>query len=223
MFDQWVAMEAFYYQAFPALMWVAVILGIIFVVSVFNLEHRLTRWMAGLSAFFLLVIAGYSYLTYQEHADLINLSSAVGPGMRDYQYRFFLREPYGFTEKFIYRNDYFPDPFEKVGLYEIETFHEPVDYLGTDGQYYYFQVRDAKIYCGKRSVQVSEDFDQVARVGKRYWLKDGRFQEIGFVDKSSRYHDYYALPEAIKDKPVSPEDKAASDYQIDVLFGWLVP
>lgn len=223
MYESWIAMEQFYYQHFPNVMWIIVIGLIVFTLSVYNLDYKPMKYPMVVSGILVLALGLHLARGYNQHADLIDLSASAGPGVRDYTKHFYIDEPYSKGAKNLYRGAYIPHLFEKLDFYELQPLAEPVDYLGTDGQYYYFEVQGQPIFTTARHVEFTDTGQEAHRVGKRYVLADPRFQALGFVNQSARFHEYYSLPKQVKDQAVAETARRASDYPTEVLLGWILP
>lgn len=224
-FEQWTAMESFYYYDFVYLMVVIILAAIALTATIGHVRSKRPRIIAIISAIILVTVGSYTYITYQHHQPVIDQTRYVNAAMREYKQDFTRKRRIGTVEKNQYRNGYLKKHFEAVGLYEPETISAPVEYLGDDDKYYYFDLDGLVVYTSEKYVEFSGEVDTAMRVGTQYHLKDNRFTEIGFYESSGKFFDYYLVPSSEKGKKVDPESEEIAEYQglIDGLRGWILP
>lgn len=224
-FEQWTAMESFYYYDFVYLMVVLVLSAIALTATIAHVRQKTPRIIAIISVIILVVVGTYTYKNYQHHQPVIDQTRYVNAAIREYEQDFLRKRSIGFFEKNQYRTGYLKDYFEAVGLYEPEMITSPVNYLGDDGNYHYFDLDGLIVYTSNRYVEFSDTVQESIRTGTQYHLKDPRFTKIGFYESSGHFFDNYVVPTLEKGKKITEEIEEVAEYQglLDSLRGWILP
>lgn len=225
MYEQWIAMEQFYYQD----MWIAVIIAVIAAVllvsTIFHFGRTIGKVIVGLSALIIMISGFWTYSNYQVNAETIDKLQYVNPLTRSYTRNAFSDPlPYSVSEKQFYRLGYLPNSFENLGLYNSETILDEIEYLGKYGNYYYFEVNGKSYYTSIKNVEFTQD-DKTYREGVHYKLSNHQMADLGFAEESRIFYVRYLVPKSLEDKELSQEEARTALYQgsEDVVGNWIMP
>lgn len=224
MFEQWVSMESFFYQAMTIEIAVAIIFGILILATVFNLKNKSVKRIFITSA--LIVFSMISLIVWglNKHSDLIDITRYENAAVRQYKVVPFNKFHYSNTETSIYRVGYMVDSFINIGLYEPHAIEQEIEYHGSNDNFIYFQIGNTRVYANKRYGEFSEEVSTSKRIGTQYSLIESEFSEIGFYETSSKFFEKYLIPNALADLKVTDDFADAAVYQHteDVIASWVV-
>ncbi|MBG9978556.1 hypothetical protein [Ruoffia tabacinasalis] len=225
MYEQWIAMEQFYYEYFAWGLLVVIILSILLVSCLYYVNLLIPKiililTIIAFTLFGLGAVGGYS-----QYGDLIEQASKETAAIRDFKRTFFMIDmPYQAMEMKAYRDGYFDEGFEAVGFYEKMFVSEPVEYLGATQQGgYVFRIGGREYVVSQAWVRFSDEVDQAVRVGTQYQVADPRFVDIGFVKKSRVLLDEYVIPSQAENRMADKEIANAAQLQArELVKGWVV-
>lgn len=227
-YEFWLEAENFLYTQ---LLIRVVILGIIFM---FLFHVFLYRGFNNKKKFYIvfsiITIAsiGFSVKTamdYDKYKVLYDYEKYVNYGMRNNKKSIIGYEKPSYFEKTVYKDLYLLDNFRKVGLYNEEKVEEDVEFLGRDGDKFYFKDKNNINYREIGDyLEIDLDIESPTREGVKFKLKDPKFQEIGFKEKSHyTFLTTYKIPGKMKDKPFGNPKNIEISKQGEILSGWLNP
>lgn len=226
MYEQWIAMEQFYYEYFAWGLLVVIILSILLVSCLYYVNLLIPKiililTIIAFTLFGLGAVGGYS-----QYGDLIEQASKETAAIRDFKRTFFMIDmPYQAMEMKAYRDGYFDEGFEAVGFYEEMFVSEPVEYLGATQQGgYVFRIGGREYVVSQAWVRFSDEVDQAVRIGTQYQVADPRFVDIGFVKKSRVLLDEYVVPSQAENRMADKEIANVAQLQArELVKGWIVP
>lgn len=226
MYERWLGMEQFYYNDMWYFVIASCVLLFLFFPSIKYYKKKITWVIFALT--FITVSASYVFIRdgYEKYGDLIELTSYTNPSNRHYEKKLFNDFPYSRSEYTQYRIAYMKPYFEQIQLYEPEALEEDVEYLGTDGTYYYVSFGpNQDYYFGDRFVEFTDEVDSPVRQGVRFHLEDSQFEKIGFIPTSTNFFVNYVIPEEIKDREVDRDRRMGAAYQTsnEMISGWISP
>ena len=162
---------------------------------------------------------------YNEYKILYDYSKYVNYGIRDNK-KILLNYSYPqYIEKNLYDRLYLVDNFRKTSIYDEEKISEYVEFLGRDGDNFYFKDEDCIVYRKLGDcLEIVDDISKPTREGVRFHLKDLRFKNIGFKEKSSRvYLLNYKIPKNMENKKFETPKDIKVVEQGEFTSGWLNP
>lgn len=223
MFEQWIAMENFYYLHFPSLMIAMILLAMVSVAIFYHRKEKIFKIIWMISFVPLLALAFYTFSQYKHYNHLIQTAAAVNAGVRDIERNFYTESDYSHTEKSIYRDAYNLEDFEQLGFYEAEEVQEHIEYLGRNADKYYFILTNNRFYVNEDEVEFTDELTTPYRIGLQYSLTDKQFESIGFVKESNIFQVKYRVPSELKN--IELEDSLAmafspANHQVN---RWYVP
>ncbi|MDO5717847.1 MAG: hypothetical protein Q4P34_02590 [Tissierellia bacterium] len=222
MFESWVAMEKFYFKE----LWIiiAIVSFILFTIipMIFYLNKRKPQLIVGSCAVIVAVLGIYIYFEYSKYSDLIQRTVYTSPAMRSYGKDIFVDIVYLPGEKRAYMESYLKNSFEKIGLYDAYEEKENIEFFGKNDHYYFLKVRDEFLLTRADNVQFKK-VDNPYRIGTYFKLKDPKFEDIGFYEKSKVYFDKYIVPEEMKDLKVDKKYEDISSYKTRTVGTWIIP
>lgn len=224
MFEQWVAMEEFFYSSMIIEIAIAVVFGIIVIATIFNLKNKQSRLLFGISGLIVVVMAALIFTGLNKHQDFIGKTRFENAAVRRYKVAPFNKFRYSNTETSIYRVGYMVDTFNTIGLYESKPIDQEIEYLGSDDSFMYFQIGSTTVYANPRYVEFTTEIDGAKRTGIQFSLIEPEFEELGFFLESSKFFEQYLVPQTLEDKVVDPKvaDKAVYQHTEDTIAGWVV-
>lgn len=224
MFEQWVAMEEFFYSTMIIEIGVAIIFGIIGISTVFNLKNKRSRTIFGLSATIVVVMSALVFTGLQKHEPYIDKTRFENAAVRRYTVAPFNKFRYSNTETSIYRVGYMVDTFNNIDLYEEQPIQQDIEFLGSDDRFAYFRIGNTTVYANPRYVEFSDEAETTQRVGIKFHLIEPEFEEIGFFADSKEFFEHYIVPQSLADKVVDSKvaDTAVYQHTEDVIAGWVV-
>lgn len=224
MFEQWVAMEDFFYSSMIIEIAIAVVFGIVAIATIFNLKNKRSRILFGISGLIVAVMAALIFTGLNKHQDFIDKTRFENAAVRRYTVAPFNKFRYSNTETSIYRVGYMVETFKDIGLYNAFPIEQEIEYLGSDNSFMYFQIASTTVYANPRYVEFTDEVDKAKRVGIQYSLIEPEFEELGFFLESNEFFEQYLVPKTLEDKVVDPKvaDKAVYQHTEDTIAGWVV-
>jgi len=227
-YEFWVEAEKFLYDSFTINI---LILGVVFI-YIFNRALFIKGNNSKASnIFFSIMIVffiGFSINTavkYNEYKILYDYSKYVNYGIRNNK-KILLSYGYPqYVEKSLYDRLYLVDNFRKTSIYDEEKISEYVEFLGRDGDNFYFKDEDRIVYRKLGDcLEIADDISKPTREGVRFYLKDSRFKNIGFKEKSSRvYLLNYKIPKNMENKKFETPKDIKVVEQGEFTSGWVNP
>lgn len=226
MYEQWIAMERFYYGHFAWGLLAVVILSVLLVSCLYYINLLIPKiilivTLITFAVFGVVVVHGYS-----THGDLLQQTGQETAAIRDFKRTFFMIDmPYSTMETKAYREGYFKEAFEAVSFYEEVQVNEPVEFLGETLQgAYVFRIGNRDYMVTQSWVRFSDEVDQAVRVGTRYQVEDPRFVDLGFVEQSRVLLKEYVVPAQAKDMLAETDiSNTAHLHARELVKGWVVP
>ncbi|UUX34623.1 hypothetical protein [Fundicoccus culcitae] len=225
MYEQWVAMEQFYYNDMWVAIIIAVIAGVLLVSTISHFNTKIGKIMISLSTLVILASGYWAYSNYQIHSDLIDKLQFTNPLTRSYTLNAFSDPlPYSISEEQFYRVGYLPQSFENLELYNANTHLDEIEYMGRYNTYYYFKINDRIYYTSIKNVEFTTD-NKTYREGVQYTLIDERMADLGFTEESRIFYLKYLVPQSLEDLELSQEDAKDAIYQgsEDIVANWIMP
>lgn len=224
MFEQWVAMEKFYYSSMIIEIVIAIVFGIIGLALIFNLKNKQTRPIFGISVVILAAMLALVFNGLNKHEAMIDKTRYENAAVRRYTVAPFNKFRYSNTETSIYRVGYMVDTFNNIGLYEPAAIDQEIEYLGTDDSFMYFQIASTTVYANPRYVEFTDEVDVAKRTGIQFSLIEPEFEDLGFFLESNKFFEHYLVPQTLENKVVDPKiaDKAVYQHTEDTVAGWVV-
>lgn len=226
-YDFWVAAENFLYNRFWT--WIY-LLGIIFIplftIFLYFIEdrkrYRKIFWIP-FSIFF--ILATRTYLYHEKYKVLYDYESHVNYGVRDVKKIIYNWE---FPHEEIqenYEELYLVENYRKTTLYDEEIINEEVEFLGRDGNKFYFQDGSYISYreLGE-NLTVEEHISTPIREGIRFTLIDPQFKNIGFKKESPyTYLLNYKIPKSMENKKFENTEGLKIIEQEESTLDWINP
>lgn len=128
-------------------------------------------------------------------------------------------------ERNLYDRLYLVDNFRKTSIYDEEKISEYVEFLGTDGDNFYFKDGDRIVYRKLGDcLEIADDISKPTREGARFYLKDSRFKNIGFKEESHYvYLLNYKIPKNMENKKFENPKNIKVVEQGEFTLGWINP
>lgn len=202
----WRNAELFYelWIVFLSILMILMVTVVIFIFSYATKENRQkSLFIASIPAIFIGVIgfAGHArYAIYLEQASYVN------PLIRDREPRLHIYHPYSTSEQLGYAQLNDLESLQKMTLYDEEQIIHPINYLGQDENYYYFQHEDDYLFKQSTQIKFVETAEKAQLIGSHFTLKDEAFKEIGFKNPSSTMFDHIQIPISEEGKRYEPDD-----------------
>lgn len=224
MFEQWVAMEEFFYSTMIIEIAIAIIFGIVAIATIFNIKNKRSRILFSISSLIVATMVALVFTGLNKHQEYIDKTRFENAAVRRYSVAPFNTFRYSNTETSIYRVGYMVDTFSNIGLYESQPIDQEIEYLGSDDSFMYFQIASTTVYANPRYVEFSTEVDATKRTGIQFLLIEPEFEEIGFFLESNQFFEQYLVSLSLKDKVVDPKiaDKAVYQHTEDTIAGWVV-
>ena len=224
MYEQWLAMEQFYYEDVGVILIFFIIGAILSISTISHLSHWFSKVVNGIFLVFVIISGIFIFNNINQHGELMAKAKYVSPANRDFKRNVYRDEQYSATSNNLFRNAYMSQHFEGVGLYQSKEFVEEVEYLGRDSKgYLYFQI-DGNIYLVLESVVTFEDEQTTAiRVGKGYKLIDEKLTELGFVSQSRIFFQEFRVPNSMIDKEFEREQNSIIMQHKEIVAKWVTP
>lgn len=162
---------------------------------------------------------------YNKYKVLYDYDRYVNYGIRNYERTIFTFNYPSRMEKTLYNRLYLVNNFRKTTIYKEEKIIENVEYIGKDGDNYYFQDKDQIIYreLGDH-LEIVDDISTPIREGVKFHLNDPRFKDIGFKENSP--HPYllsYKIPKSQSNKSFENPNNLKVLQEGEFRLGWINP
>ena len=227
-YEFWVEAEKFLYDTLFIRLF---ILGLMFILLVNILlfikgdRKKVTKIIFSILLILFISFGTNTLLKFNKYKILYDNTVHINYGIRDNK-KIILGYDYPiFGQKGAYNNLYLVENFRNIPLYKEEIITEEVEFLGRDGDNFYFQDRDQISYrkLGK-NLEIVKDISTPIREGVKFHLIDLRFQDIGFKEKSQgTYLLSYKIPESIASKKFENPENIKVVEQKEITLGWINP
>lgn len=227
-YEFWIEAEKFLYDSFFINL---IILGFIFIFIINRLSFLGDNNSKASNIIFSIVIIVFITFTinttakFNKYKILYDYDKYVNYGIRNNKKTFLTYKYPSRVEKNLYSELYLVDNFRNLGIYNEEKIGEKVEFLGRDEDNFYFQHNDQIIYrkLGDH-LEIVDEISKPTREGIRFHLKDSRFKDIGFKEKSP--HPYllnYKIPKSMENKTFENLDNMEILEQGEFSSGWINP
>lgn len=227
-YEFWVEAEKFLYDSFFINL---IILGFIFIFIINRLSFIGDNNSKASNIIFSILIIVFITFTinttakFNKYKILYDYDKYVNYGIRNNK-RTIGRYNYpNRVEKGLYNSLYLVDNFRKVSIYDEEKISEAIEFLGRDGDNFYFQDKGFITYRKLGNyLEIVDDISNPTREGIRFHLKDSRFKDIGFKEKSP--HPYllnYKIPKSMENKTFENLENMEILEQGEFSSGWIIP
>lgn len=164
-------------------------------------------------------------IKYNKYKILYDYNRYVNYGIRNNK-KIVLNYDYPqYFEKNLYMRLYLVDNFRKISIYDEEKLSEYVEFLGRDGDNFYFKDGDCIVYRKLGDcLKIVDDISKPTREGVRFHLKDSKFKNIGFKEKSPHvYLLNYKIPKNMENKKFETPKDIKVVEQGEFTSGWINP
>ena len=223
MFEQWLAMEQFYYHTFPMTIICGIVIAMILTVIIFHLNRPIIRKITLVLLLFEVGLATFAWSQYKHHEDLIRQTETLDAGIRSLDKGFFFEYPYNYSEIEAYKKLYNNDQFEELAFYTKNVIEEPIQFDGLSGKYAYIQIDKQPYKVASCLIEFSDQVKFPIRKGFEYELLDDRFKDIGFFPKSSIFLEKYLIPLSDQGKTFDFDRDSQYPYVFDQIQKWFIP
>ncbi|WP_122645053.1 hypothetical protein [Enterococcus mediterraneensis] len=201
---EWVAGERFSIVISPILIGLGALLILVLLFSLFYLHYRFSKHVAIASLVGILLLVGVFFLGKNQYTEFNQLNRNVLPNIRDRErtftgYEFYERDTLNYYKRYQNRKG-----IESLEIYKSEPVDEPVEYLGTAYDSFYFMFRNNVVYLRDKAAFTS--IDQAELTGIKYILQKPEFATIGFFETTNNFLDELKIPESQKEKVYEPID-----------------
>ena len=227
-FEFWVAAEKFLYSTyFKSLIGLGIFLFLI-IISLTYLTKKTDKWVKYGFIFATVIFLSLSFLVfkkYNKYKEIYKYDTHVTYGLRNHKKSMFFNSYPASFERQHYGQLYLVDSYENISLYDSEPIIEEVQFLGRDGDVFYFR-EEHSISSRKIGdyLEIDDNISSPIREGVRYHLKDIRFKDIGFKEKSEyTYLLGYKIPKSMEDKEFQDPGDTIIQRQENITSGWINP
>ena len=227
-YEFWVEAEKFLYDSFFINL---IILGFIFIFIINRLSFLGDNNSKASNIIFSIIIIVFITFTinttakFNKYKILYEYDKYVNYGIRSNKKTFLTYKYPSRVEKNLYSKLYLVDNFRNLGIYNQEKICEEVEFLGRDEDNFYFQHNDQIIYrkLGDH-LEIVDDISNPIREGVKFYLKDSRFEDIGFSEKSPyTYLLNYKIPESESNMRFENPDNLQTLLETEITLGWINP
>lgn len=227
-YEFWVEAEKFLYDSFFINL---IILGFIFIFIINRLSFLGDNNSKASNIIFSIVIIVFITFTinttakFNKYKILYDYDKYVNYGIRNNKKTILTYKYPSPVEKNLYSELYLVDTFRNLGIYDEEKISEDVEFLGSDGDNFYFQDKGYITYIklGNYS-EIVDKISKPTREGIRFHLKDSRFKDIGFKEKSPYpYLLNYKIPKSMENKTFENLENMEILEQGEFSSGWINP
>lgn len=223
MFEEWQAMEQFYYGQLPLLILAVVcILLLIFTI----LPHRKQSIIKNIINLLLVSLSlslAYIAFNYYQFWPYIAQIKWIDAGVRSIDKKFLFDYPYSFNEQQAYKHYNNRSNFAHLPFYQAKILEEPLNILGKDDRYLFFELNQEKYKVPLRLVEFRKNVKQAVRQGIQYQLTNQRFTDLGFYSASNKFLQVYLIPENLQITDTSTLKENEFIYSFSDLAGWYNP
>lgn len=201
LYQTFVDAEKFYYDKFwLGIIGVALILFFLLVMVLY--ANKKQKIISFLLAMFLIIPTGiYLGRNFVQYHSTIQWMSQLTPAVRDYVRKPFSKEQYSVFEQESYRGKNNPNQYPEQ-LYEKTQLQEEVVYLGKDRNFIYVKIGSDFYKVSKDLLEIRDTVSSSSRIATQYVLKDDRFKQEGFVNKSAIFLEKIVIPKELEDLEV---------------------
>lgn len=227
-YEFWVEAENFLHVSFFINL---LILGIMIIMitsrlSFIGCKHGKTSnifWSVVCMIFLMLSIN--TTLKFNKYKKLYDYDKYVNYGIRNNKRIIFVYETPNHVQRRFYKGLYLVDNFRGASIYDEEKINQDVEFLGRDGNKFYFQDGD---YISYRELGdhlgIVDDISKPIREGVKFKLKDSRFKDIGFKEESTKpYLLNYKIPKSMENKRFENPKNIKVSEQEGFTLGWINP
>lgn len=227
-YEFWVEAEKFLYDSFFINL---IILGFIFILIINRLSFIGDDNSKASNIIFSIVIIVFiafsinTMAKFNKYKILYDYDKYVNYGIRNNKKTILTYKYPSRVEKNLYSELYLVDTFRNLGIYDEEKISEDVEFLGSDGDNFYFQDKGYITYIklGNYS-EIVDKISKPTREGIRFHLKDSRFKDIGFKEKSPYpYLLNYKIPKSMENKTFENLENMEILEQGEFSSGWINP
>ena len=201
LYQTFVDAEKFYYDKFwLGIIGVALILFFLLVMVLY--ANKKQKIISFLLVMFLIIPTGiYLGRNFVQYHSTIQWMSQLTPAVRDYVRKPFSKEQYSVFEQESYRGKNNPNQYPEQ-LYEKTQLQEEVVYLGKDRNFIYVKIGSDSYKVSKDLLEIRDTVSSSSRIATQYVLKDDRFKQEGFVNKSDIFLEKIVIPKELEDLEV---------------------
>lgn len=227
-YEFWIEAEKFLYDK---LFIYIVIMGALLILVLNMLSYIRGRNKRNLRILFSIMVISLiglgisTVINYNKYMVLYDYNVYVNPGIRNVDKGLLSYRMASHAERTSYNQLYLLNNFRKTSIYEEERVIQEVEFLGRDGDYFYFQDRDGISYRELGDyLEISDEVKKPIREGARFHIKDPRFLDIGFKEKSSDcYLLGYKIPKSMENKKFEAPENTEIKMQGKYTLGWMNP
>ena len=213
--------ENFYYDKF----WLGVIgiaLTLFFLLVMLLYANKKQKIISLLLAMFLIIPTGiYLGRNFVQYHSTIQWMSQLTPAVRDYVRKPFSKEAYSVFEQESYRRKNNPNQYPEQ-LYQKTQLQEGVLYLGKDRNFIYVQIGNASYKLSKDLLEIRDTVSSSSRIATQYVLKDNRFTQEGFVNKSAIFLEKIVIPKELESLEVDASIANALKSSTKKMGTWTI-
>lgn len=227
-YEFWIAAEKFLYNTlFTRLFILGPMVIILFsmLILMIGRKNKKSRYVFFTILLVFLVLGTSTLIQFNKYKILYDYEAHINYGIRNVKKIVFNWTGPGRDEKKIYEELYLVDNYRNLPFYKEELITQEVDFLGRDGDKFYFQDRDQISYrqLGK-NLTIEEGIFTPIREGVRFHLIDSKFEDIGFKKESpSIYLLDYKIPKSMEDKNFQNPEGLKVVEQNKLTLGWITP
>ncbi len=227
-YEFWIAAEKFLYDSFFINLLIIGILISFIINRLFYIGQKNSKTSNIIFSIVIILLIAFGINTtakYNKYKVLYLYERHANYGIKNKKRTLFTYHYPTRGEDKAYGSSYLVDSFRKTTIYEEEIIIENVQYLGSEGDKYYFQDKDQIIYRNLGNhLEIVDNISAPIREGVKFFLKDSRFKEIGFKEKSS--HPYllnYKIPKSESSKKFENLSNMKISPERDFRLGWINP
>lgn len=225
-YEFWIKAEDFLNVSFYTRLF---LLGFLLIIIISRLTFLGEKRGRGSNIFWSIVILTFlgismnTTIKFNKYKKLYDYDKYVNYGMRDYKRVIYTYKGANLTERTLYKDLYLVDNFRMLPIYDEEDVIEDVEFLGRDGDRFYFQDhRNISFRELGNNLEIVDNLSNPIREGIRFKLKDPRFLNIGFKEESPRtYLLTYKIPKDMENKKFENPDDIEVLKQDDFTLGWI--
>ncbi|MDR7856826.1 hypothetical protein [Tissierella sp.] len=227
-YEFWIEAEKFLYDSFFINL---IILGFAFTLIINSLSFigydnsKASKIILSIVTILFIAFGINTVTKFNKYKILYDYDRYANYGVRSYKKTIITYQYPDRTQEKLYDTLFLIDSFRKVSIYDEEKIIENVEFLGRDGDNFYFQDQDS-IYYRKlgNCLEIIDDISLPIREGVRFHLKDLRFKNIGFKEKSSyTYLLTYKIPKSLENKIFENLEDIKIMEQGGFTLGWINP
>lgn len=227
-YEFWIEAEKYLYDSFFINL---IILGFIFIFIVHRLSFigdnnsKTSNIIFSIIIIFFIVFGINTASKFNKYKVLYDYDRHINYGIRNIKKTIGTYQYPGHIERRLYNDLYLIDSFRKVSIYDEEKIVEEVEFLGRDGDNFYFKEKFNITYRKLGNcLEIADDISNPIREGVRFNLKDPRFKDIGFKEKSPYpYLLSYKIPKGMGNKEFENPENTKIVEQGEFTSGWINP